>query len=121
MMKLLLSIITITLLSGCAFSFEEARLMGIKARVAPKADIAESDRAYCRALDGQQRTAQTVAVVFDVLAGTAIASAAGLLIKDEKAGSLVTIGISAVLAGGGVASHFISSDSQKAWVRECVK
>lgn len=101
------------LLSGCAGTFEEARLAG-----APSAgaQVATVDVGYCRQLDSSRTTWGAVAKGSAALAG---ASGIATIPTDSDRGRVALA--SATLAAGAVSvvAVYVSEAKGAAWVRDC--
>jgi len=112
--------VVLSVLSGCAGTFEEARLAGIKAKETPGAPKAR-DEARCKELDDARVSAGANAKGLAAVAGVA---GAGGGLSESVLGAPKWVGISAavvaVLAGAGAAHQFFTAEGKGAsWVREC--
>lgn len=126
MRRLLLCLLCLlcALTLGCAGTFEEARLAGIKARKEAPATAGSGalrDDARCKALDDARISAGANAKGLGVIAGVA---GAGGGVSEAVFGAPKWVGISAavvaLLAGAG-ATHqlFIAEGKGAEWAREC--
>ena len=97
--------------SGCAGSFEEARLAG----KSPSAVAAYVPSLRCTKLDNAHR-----AWGFAAVAGTSLAGASGLAtIPVDNEARPYTAGATVVLAAGALGAKFVEDDYATAWAREC--
>ena len=101
-------------LSGCAGTFEEARLAG-PAAAAP-AVPSPSDVAYCRELDSSRTTWGAVAKGSAALAG---ASGLATLPVDSERGRLALGGATLAVGAVSVVAVYVSEAQGAAWVRDC--
>ena len=109
---------------GCAGSFEEARVVGLK--TAPKAKAAAADRSpdleqYCRELDDRRIRAGAIAKGAGVVAGVAGAGAgiSEALVDAPKGVALGAAGLG-VAAGAAAAYEVVTAEGLgAAWARSC--
>lgn len=101
-------------LSGCAGTFEEARIAG-HAAAAPAAP-SPSDVAYCRDLDGSRTTWGAIAKGSAALAG---ASGLATLPVDSERGRLALGGATLAVGAVSVVAVYVSEAQGAAWVRDC--
>ncbi len=101
-------------LSGCATTFEEARLAGAPA-AAPAAP-SPADVAYCRELDSSRTTWGAVAKGSAALAG---ASGLATLPVDSERGRLALGGATLAVGAVSVVAVYVSEAQGAAWVRDC--
>ena len=107
-------------LTGCAGTFEEARMAGLKAHPASAA-AEHRDDARCAALDDGRISAGANAKGLAVIGGVA---GAGGGISEAVLGAPKWAGIGAAIvalaAGAGAAHQFFSAEGKgAAWAREC--
>lgn len=100
-------------LTGCAGTFEEARLAGAKA---PTAATSPSDVSYCRELDSSRTTWGAVAKGSAALAG---ASGLATLPVDSERGRLALGGATLAVGAVSVVAVYVSEAQGAAWVRDC--
>ena len=101
-------------LTGCAGTFEEARLAGAPAS-APAAP-SPADVAYCRDLDSSRTTWGAVAKGSAALAG---ASGLATLPVDSERGRLALGGATLAVGAVSVVAVYVSESKGAAWVRDC--
>ena len=101
-------------LSGCATTFEEARLAG--ATAAAPAAPSPTDVAYCRDLDGSRTTWGAVAKGSAALAGT---SGIGALEVEGRDAQLAVAGAALGVGTLAVVAVYVSEAQGAAWVRDC--
>jgi hypothetical protein len=108
---LLLSVLVV----GCAGSFEEARLAGLRAR-SPDKSVAVAPSERCQSLDNQHRTWGGVAKVSAVLAGAQGLSAIPV---DDKTARIGLAAGTAVTAAAAAGAEYLSEGAAESWAREC--
>lgn len=109
--------------TGCAGTFEEARLAGIKARDAapPTGSAKVRDDARCKELDDGRVSAGANAKGLAAVAGVA---GAGGGVSEAVIGSprwvAITAAVVSVLAGAGAVHQFFTAEGKSSsWVRDC--
>lgn len=108
-LTLLLALFAVT---GCATTFDEARLAG-----APRAAATTpADVAYCRELDSSRTTWGAVAKGSAALAG---ASGLATLPVDSERGRLALGGATLAVGAVSVVAVYVSESKGAAWVRDC--
>jgi len=116
-------VLALVLAAGCAGTFEEARLAGIKARDAapPTGSAKVRDDARCKELDDARVSAGANAKGLAAVAGV---SGAGGGVSEAVIGAPRWVGITAavvsILAGAGAVHQFFTAEGKSSsWVREC--
>jgi hypothetical protein len=113
-MRWLIALVSVLVLSGCAGSFEEAKLAGRSERLSAAPVTPPSVR--CISLDTQQRNWATLGAGAAVAAGASGATA--IPCKDETCRTVlvsVAVGAAVTAAAAEMASHGASTS----WAREC--
>jgi hypothetical protein len=105
-------VLFVALLSGCAGSFEEAKVAGHSERFG----ASPNPTAYCRSLDSQHRVGGLFGKGFAVAGGSAGAATLAKEDKDWRIGMAITSMASAVIAAGAI---FYSEDAASSWSRDC--
>lgn len=118
--KIFALVLVCCVLFGCAGTFEEARLAGLKAHPASAA-AEHRDDTRCKALDDGRISAGANAKGLAVIGGVA---GAGGGISEAVLGAPKWVGIGAALAalaaGAGAAHQFFTAEGKgAAWAREC--
>ena len=121
-MKKLSLVLSMLLVSACAGTFEEARLVGLKSKPvgASSARTPEKEK-YCQELDNSRISSGANAKGLGVVAGTA-GGAGGITaaVLSAPKGVVITAAIVSVLAGAGAVQQLFTAEAKGvAWTREC--
>lgn len=110
-------------LTGCAGTFEEARLAGLKDRPAAAPVTTVDDRAACVRLDDERIEDAAKAKGLGLIAGVGAGATGALeVVRDEGAprAAVISAGVSVVVLGAAAGYYLVRAEGKsEAWVRRC--